>query len=220
MGEKGIRMYLPKAFALDDPAAIARLLRENAFALLITADSEAGIQASHLPLRVEFDSASRPLRVFGHLARANPQAAALRAAAEAKAEALAIFSGPHAYVSPSHYQPGPAVPTWNYLSVQVRGRLQTIETPEAVLADLGQLVADYEDSRPVPWRLEGQEPEFLGRQLRGILAFELVEPRVAAKAKLSQNRPAGDREAVARAMQTEEPALAAWMEALGLSSQP
>jgi len=207
-------MYLPKAFALEDPEAVARLLREEAFALLVTADAEAGIQASHLPLRVEFDADGAPLRVFGHLARANPQCAAIARAAAAGSEVLAVFGGPHAYVSPSLYRPGPAVPTWNYLAVELRGRLRLLEEPEAVLAELRGLVADYETGRAEPWSLDGQAPDFLAKQLRGILAFELREPRVAAKAKLSQNRSPEDRAGVLQGLRTEAPALADWMERL------
>lgn len=205
-------MYLPKAFALEDPAALARLLRAEPFALLITADAESGIQASHLPLRVDFDPAGRPARVFGHLARANPQAEAVARAATAGTEVLAVFSGPHAYVSPSSYQPGPAVPTWNYLAAELRGRPRRIEEPEAVLAELRRLVGDYEDGRPAPWSLAEQDPAFLAKQLRGILAFELLDLEVAAKAKLSQNRSAEDRAGVLQALRAEAPALAAWME--------
>lgn len=207
-------MYLPKAFALDDPEAVARLLREEAFALLVTADAEEGIQASHLPLRVEFDTAGAPARVFGHLARANPQCAAIARAAAAGSEVLAVFGGPHAYVSPSLYRPGPAVPTWNYLAVELRGLLRLIEEPDAVLAELRGLVADYEAGRPEPWSLDGQAPDFLAKQLRGILAFELLQPRVAAKAKLSQNRSAEDRAGVLQGLRSEAPALADWMERL------
>lgn len=207
-------MYLPKAFALDDPEVVARLLREEAFALLVTADAEAGIQASHLPLRVAFDTAGAPARVFGHLARANPQCAAIARAAAAGSEVLAVFGGPHAYISPSHYRPGPAVPTWNYLAVELRGRLRLIEEPEAVLAELRGLVGDYEAGRAEPWSLEGQDPDFLAKQLRGILAFELPRPRVAAKAKLSQNRSAEDRAGVLQGLRAEAPALADWMERL------
>lgn len=208
-------MFTPPAFRLEQPAAIAELLATRSFALLVTAGPE-GPEATHLPLlhRPQED------RLCGHLAAANPQCESLRRLAREGGRALAVFSGPHAYVSPSLYRPGPAVPTWNYLAVQVSGPVALLEAAETETL-LEELVETYEAGRPEPWSSAGQDPAFLAKMRRGVLGFAIATERVEAKAKLSQNRPAEDRAGVAAGLAAEaDPearATAGWMHRLGIA---
>ncbi|MEX2628783.1 MAG: FMN-binding negative transcriptional regulator [Tistlia sp.] len=214
-------MFTPPAFRLDDPESIAALIAGRAFALLVTAGAE-GPEANHLPLlhRPAVAPANPGQgRLYGHLAAANPQCASLRRLAEEGGRALAVFSGPHAYVSPGLYRPGPAVPTWNYLAVQVSGPVTLLDDGETE-ALLSALTETYEADRPQPWRLDGQDPAGLARLRRAVLGFAIATERVEAKAKLSQNRSAEDRAGVAAGLAAEaDPEAretAAWMRRLGI----
>lgn len=215
-------MYVPDHFCLDDPAAVAELLRAHGFALLVTAGAE-GVQASHIPLLLDGDLAEPgAARLLGHLARANPQVRELERLAAEGGEALAVFQGPHAYVSPRWYAPGPAVPTWNYLAVHVYGPIRPVGEPVALRALMARLIATYEAGAAEPYALDGQDPDFVARMLRGIYAFELPVARLEAKAKLSQNRSPEDRARVAAALEREGAgqATAAWMHRLDAPPGP
>ena len=191
-------MYLPDPFALHDQAAIAGLLQRHSFALLVTAAGGAP-QASHLPFL--YDPGRGPKgRLTAHLARANPQAAELERLAAEGGEALVVFQGPHAYVSPTWYGAAPAVPTWNYLAVHAYGTPEIVAEPARVRAVLERLVAVHESALPEPWSLDGQKDTFVATMIRGILAFEIPVARLDAKAKLNQNKPAEERLAAAAAL--------------------
>jgi transcriptional regulator len=180
-------MYIPRAFELHDPDAIRRILDGYGFALLVT--SEDGVpEATHLPLLYDPEPAPHG-RLLGHFARANGQGRRLETAAQENREVLAVFQGPHSYVSPNDYGPGPAtVPTWNYLAVHVYGVPQPMTSAEDVRALLGRLTTRHEAGRRRPWSPAELEPDFMARMLRGVFAFEIAITRVQAKAKLSQNR--------------------------------
>lgn len=132
----------------------------------------------------------------GHLARANPQWRNL----QAEVEALAIFHGPEAYVSPSWY-PGKAthakvVPTWNYVQVEARGPLQVFDDAQALRAFLARLTAAHESGRPAPWRLEDAPADYLDAQLRAIVGIEIPVRALNGKWKMSQNKDAAERAGV------------------------
>ncbi|MDJ0971746.1 MAG: FMN-binding negative transcriptional regulator [Kiloniellales bacterium] len=211
-------MYVPEVFGLDAAAAGA-LVRDNSFGLLVTVSAQGLPQASHLPFLFEAptgEAAGEPQgRLLGHLARANPQWHDLAALAAADGKALVVFQGAHGYVSPSWYAPGPAVPTWNYLAVHIYGRPRILEAEPEVAAILDRLVAAHEAGAAKPWSQDGQDPKYLARMRRGIVAFEIPVARMEAKAKLSQNRSAADRrqviEALEAAQDPEARALAAEM---------
>lgn len=211
-------MFLPAAFRLDDRSAVNRLMAERSFALLVTSGPE-GPEASHLPLLHRPGEASSTGCLLGHLSAANPQCASLRRLADTGEPALAVFSGPHAYVSPSLYRPGAAVPTWNYLAVQVRGAVTLLgdaETAELLQA----LTRTYEQGRAEPWELAGQDEAMLAKLRRNVLGFAIALDRVEGKAKLSQNRAAEDRAGVVAGLAAEDDpearATAAWMRRLGI----
>ena len=133
----------------------------------------------------------------GHVARPNPQAADL----DDGAEVLAIFPGPHAYISPGWYEAGPAVPTWNYASVHAYGTARAIRDPEWLRDMLDRLSARHEAREAAPWRMRDLPPSYLESMLRGIVGFEIAVSRLEGKFKLSQNRPASDRPRIIAALE-------------------
>jgi transcriptional regulator len=178
-------LYVPSHFRVDDPKVIDAFIARHAFATLVTAGPE-GLHVSHLPLVAERDGRGR-LRLLGHVARANPQARAL----ETAAQLIAIFQGPHAYVSPTWYENHPAVPTWNYAVVHAHGRARLLD--EASLRELlEKLSSTYEAGNATPWRLQDAPREFIDKLVGVIAGFSIEVERVEAKFKLSQNRPGED----------------------------
>ncbi len=190
-------MYTPAHFDASDPAFCHAVVRAYPFGVLVVDGT-----ASHLPFLVDSDGANGTL--VAHVARASPHADAVVRGAEA----LAIFTGPHGYVSPTWYATAPAVPTWNYCAVHARGRLH--ELPDAA-AYLDRLAATFDPS----WRLAAQPADYQAKMVRGIVAFALPIDELHGKAKLSQNRSDADREGVIAALEHSDVAsdheLARWM---------
>jgi transcriptional regulator len=134
---------------------------------------------------------------LGHIARANPQVADL----DRGGEALAIFLGPHAYVSPTWYTAGPAVPTWNYTAVHAYGEVRAIRDPAWLRDMVGRLSERHEAREPtLPWRMQDLPETYLAGMLNGIVGIELAVSRLEGKFKLSQNRPMADRPRIAAAL--------------------
>ena len=185
-------VYLPPHFTETREEVLLAHIERHDFGLLVT--QSGGLIASQVPFLVERRDGK--LYLLGHLARPNPQCAALDAG-----EALAIFSGPHAYVSPGWYAAGPAVPTWNYASVHAYGAVRAIADRDWLEGLLGRLSARHEAREAAPWRMQDQPEAFLGGMLGGILGFELAVDRLEGKFKLSQNRPAGDRPRIIAALE-------------------
>jgi transcriptional regulator len=191
-------MYVPNVFALTDAEAIAEVMREYDFALLVTAPGGTP-RASHLPVLHDPARGDKGT-LLAHMARANPQWKDFAKLADGGGEALAVFQGPHAYVSPNWYGPGAAVPTWNYVAVHAYGVPQIVDDPARVRALLDRLVQVQERGSRAPWSMESQDGEYLERMMRGIVAFEIPVTRLEAKAKLSQNKGLEDRRAVIAAL--------------------
>jgi len=188
--------YVPGHFRVDDAATLEDFVARNGFATLVSTGPE-GLWTSHVPLLVGRGGDGR-LRLEGHMARANAHWASL----ESAAEVLAIFGGPHAYVSPSWYAHHPSVPTWNYAVVHARGKARIVE-PEALPALLARLTRKYEEGRPAPWRMEDLPAEFTPKLLAAIVGFEIAVERLEGKFKLSQNRRPADLEGVIAALEAE-----------------
>ena len=186
-------MYLPTAFRQDDLAELHAQILANPFALLASADSE-GVQASHLPLLLAPEEGELGT-LYGHFARANPHWRTLQGT-----EALAVFSGPDAYISPSWYatkaEHGKVVPTWNYIAVHARGPVQLIEEPERLLQIVSRLTDRHEATRAQPWAVSDAPRDYLDNMLRAIVGFAVPIRRLEGKWKLSQNRSAADRAGV------------------------
>lgn len=205
-------MYVPSQFEETDRARLRQLVRRYSFATLVTAGRGEPF-ATHLPLLLETREDGQDV-LLGHMARANPHWRQF----EGEQEALAVFHGPHAYVSPSWYEPGPAVPTWNYIAVHAYGRPRSFEDTERLMALLRRSVDAYEANRPSPWPFELPE-DYLARMVGAIVGFEMPLARIEGKLKLSQNRSVVDQARVARALRNtgnpQDTEVAAWMDQLG-----
>jgi len=183
-------MFIPPQFALEDPARILDLIESYNFALLVTAP--AGMpRAVHLPFL--YDPAAGPNgTLYAHMARANPQWQDFAALEAAGGEAMVIFQGPHAYISPNDYRSDkPNVPTWNYLAVHAYGRPRVMAEAARVGDLLARLSAKHEAPRAEPWRFADLPEEFTAAMMKGIVAFEMPLTRLDAKAKLGQNKTRG-----------------------------
>ncbi|MGL4463748.1 MAG: FMN-binding negative transcriptional regulator [Planctomycetia bacterium] len=188
-------MYIPPAFRVDDLPTLHAFARRHFFATLVSVDAGGRPTAVRLPLLLTADDA--PLGVLeGHTARANTQAL------EAVGESLAMFDGPHAYVSPTWYAAEDVVPTWNYAAVHAYGQLEIVDDPAAVLGMLGRLMEVVEGGRPVPWTME-RSGAIAEKLLPGIVAFRLRIARWEGKFKLSQNHPLERRRRVAAALEAD-----------------
>jgi transcriptional regulator len=189
-------MYQPahRKFEVEDAAAYLAELCALVPATLVTHGPD-GFRASILPML--FDAADGPNGYLrGHLARGNPQwreiEASIAAGGDGAAEALAIFDGPDAYVSPAWYEEkrltGKVVPTWNYVTAQAHGTISTIHDPDWLIPHVARLVERHESGRPDPWALSDAPDDYVQMQARAIVGLELRIARVEAKAKLTQNR--------------------------------
>jgi transcriptional regulator len=185
-------MYQPAhgRFAVTDPAALLADLAQQVPATLVTLGPD-GLHASILPML--FDPTDGPHGTLrGHLARPNPQ----WRDASSEVEALAIFDGPEAYVSPALYEEkrltGKVVPTWNYVTVLAHGPLVQRHEPDWLLAHVRRLVERHEAGRSDPWSIDDAPDGYVETQVRAIVGLELRITRLEAKRKLSQNRSAAD----------------------------
>ncbi|EYD78137.1 Transcriptional regulator [Rubellimicrobium mesophilum DSM 19309] len=187
-------MYTPPAFRLDDLPELHAILRASRLATLVTATDE-GLLATPLPLFVVPDEG--PLgTLYGHVARANPQWSR-----PPRGEALALFAGPDAYVTPSWYatkqEHGRVVPTWNYVAVHAHGTPEFFDDPDRLLDVVTRLTDLHESARPEPWTVADAPERFVQGQLKGIVGLRLPIARLEGKRKMSQNRSAEDRAGVA-----------------------
>jgi transcriptional regulator len=183
-------MYTPAAFVEDDPDRIAQFFVEHPMAQLVTM-TDAGLVATPLPLLYEqaaegFDS------LVGHVARANQQWSESMPAVEA----LAIFTGPNAYVSPnwspSKEQHGRVVPTWNYETVHVRGRFVVHDETDWKRALVTRLTQRHEAQFEKQWSVDDAPPDYIESMLKAIVGIEVQITSIEAKRKLSQNKPPAD----------------------------
>lgn len=204
-------MYTPSRFAISDLSLAQQLIAEHPLALLIGPDADQQSFVSHIPLSVIEDEQGWMLE--GHMARANPHWNWL----SQQTTALAVFSGPSAYVSPKHYEDLQQVPTWNYLAVHVYGSLSLIDEPKDKDALLKRLIGRHEPAYAAQWR--GLPEEYQHRMLQAIVGFRLRVTRWEGKFKLSQNRSAAERERIQQSYRegtAQEQSVAQWMARLGL----
>ncbi|MCA9056924.1 MAG: FMN-binding negative transcriptional regulator [Planctomycetaceae bacterium] len=191
-------MYTPPHFAETDPATLHRFMEQHSFATLVSLDGEGVPQASHLPLLLDRDRGEQG-ELIGHWARANPQAE--RKDGET---VIAIFHGPHAYISPTWYQTTNVVPTWNYVAVHVTGTVSVDDSLDARRDCVRRTVDYYESTRPQPWSLDTPDPEFVDRLLNAIVCFRIRIQRIEGKWKLSQNHDLERRSRVIAALREEK----------------
>ena len=191
-------MYSPPVFAETDPDTLHRLIRENSFGLLISHGPE-GPKATHVPFLLVPGGAHGLGRLTCHVARENPQ---WRGIADA-GPVLAVFSGPHAYVTPGWYTRRNTVPTWNYLAVQARGPAEAVHDPARLRRLVDDLAAIHEAGRPEPWDASEIAAPAMDKLLGGIVGIEIAIDRLEGKRKLSQNRSAGDRAGVIAGLRSD-----------------
>ena len=187
-------VYLPPVFTETRPEILIAHIERYDFGLLIS-HGEHGLVSSHVPFLVE--RRGDQLYLQGHLARPNPQVSNLAQGNEV----LAVFSGPHAYISPRWYASGPAVPTWNYADVHAYGAVRPIDDADWLRDLLRRLSQRHESGSETPWRMEDQPADYMAGMLRGIVGFEISVTRLEGKFKLSQNRPAADRPRIIAALE-------------------
>jgi transcriptional regulator len=192
-------VYLPPAFTEARPEVLVSHIERYDFGLLVSHGSGA-LVASHIPFLVEHGGDQ--LHLHGHLARPNPQVADLAGSGEV----LAIFPGPHAYISPKWYATGPSVPTWNYIDVHAYGTIRLIEDRGWLQGFLGRLSERHETRNPLPWRMQDLPETYVRGMLEGIIGLEIAVTRLEGKYKLSQNRPAADRLRVVAALEAQHDA--------------
>ncbi|QIP16068.1 FMN-binding negative transcriptional regulator [Spirosoma aureum] len=174
-------MYIPHAFQETDRPTLLQFVRDNSFALLVTTGYDGIPVATHLPIELLADTDGQ-FQLVGHLAKANPQWKLLGQ----NRPALAVFSGPHSYISSSWYD-HVNVPTWNYLSVQITGRT-TMLTDGETLDFLRQQVDRYEAHSAHPVSVESMTVDYVRKQMSGVVAFRMTIDTMQGAAKLSQNR--------------------------------
>jgi transcriptional regulator len=200
-------IYIPPLFRVEERRALVDFVEANAFGTLVTS-GPGGLDVSHIPFLVEA-APDGHVRLLGHLARANGQWKAL----EAAERVMAIFHGPHAYVSPTWYEHHPAVPTWNYAVVHAEGTVRALDDG-GVRDVIARLSARYESGNQPPWRMQDLTPEFTASMVKAIGGFAIEVEKIEGKFKLSQNRPGNDAVRVADALEARgERELAALMRA-------
>jgi len=192
-------VYLPPAFRQDSVVVLHEAIRRAGLATLVTQAAD-GLIASHVPFLLDPEPAPYGTLV-GHLARPNPQAKG------ATGDALAIFLGPDAYITPSWYatkrETGKVVPTWNYVAIHAAGPIEFFNDSDRLLELVTRLTERHEGDRAAPWAVSDAPAEFVQGMLRGIVGFSLRIARLEGKWKMSQNRPEADRAGVVAGLAAE-----------------
>jgi transcriptional regulator len=183
-------MYIPPAFRETDLPFIHQTMQAAGLASLVTVTAN-GLVCTPLPLFLD-DSEGEMGTLYGHVAKANPQWKTAPVG-----EALAIFMGPDAYITPSWYEgksrDGKVVPTWNYVAVHTYGDVEFFEEADRLLDVVTRLTNLHEALRSRPWAVGDAPPDFVQAQLRGIVGVRMSITRIEAKRKMSQNRKLEDR---------------------------
>ena len=201
-------MYVPHAFRENDVEKLVGFMRAHSFATLVSV-LEGVPFASHIPLVVRWREGV--VQLLGHVAKANPHWKAV-----GDGESLAIFTGPHAYISPSLYEKRESVPTWNYIAVHAYGvpRILTLADLRELLTEMLDAIIDtYDPAYRDQWN--EQSDRFREGMLNGIVGFVMTVTRLEGKYKLSQNRSSADQRTVAHALlQSADPTIAGVGEAM------
>jgi transcriptional regulator len=186
-------MYIPKYAENNEVPAIIDFIKHHAFGILVS-QSEYKLVATHIPLEFSTDNT----KLFGHISKANPQWKNFNNSAEV----LAIFTGPHAYISSSWYD-HENVPTWNYIAAHVYGKISIIEGEE-LYQSLKRLTDKYEASSSKPISVEGMSPEYVRKSIKGLVGFEIEITNIEAAYKLSQNRDQKNHQRIIQELEKRE----------------
>lgn len=191
-------MYQPEHFRLDDRDALHDVMRAHPLGQLISAGAS-GLQANPVPFVLHADDGNQGL-LRTHLARPNAQ---WRDFVDG-CDVLVIFQGPQAYVTPSWYaakkEHGKVVPTWNYVTVQVRGRATAVQEGRWLVRHVNSMSDQQEEPLDHPWAVRDAPEPFITALTRGIVGVEIAITAISGKFKMSQNRPEADRQGVVKGM--------------------
>jgi len=190
-------VYIPEYFRVRDHEDAIKFMRANPFAILISS-TDAGPFATHLPLFVRAEKGDEKVVLRGHVAKANPHWRYL----EQQPQCLAIFHGPHSYISPTNYTVHESVPTWNYGAVHLYGTARVFSSPEALQGVLHELIGTFEPAYATQWA--SLDEPFRERMLQQIVGFEIEVTKIEAKFKLNQNRSREDQENVIASLENAE----------------
>ncbi len=183
-------MYTPKHFTITELARAYDIIQENSFATLYSQHNGMPF-ATHLPLTLDKENTY----LYGHFARPNPQWKDIE-----NQTVLAIFQGPHCYISPSWYETNKAVPTWNYVTVHVYGEIELLEDEQELIGSLYDMVLKYEAPNS-SYGLQDLDPTFLDGMNKGIQGFKIKINKIEGKEKLSQNHSLQRRELVVQQLE-------------------
>ena len=194
-------MYVPEAFAETDLTTLHALMREHPLATVVSLCGDQ-LQASHVPLVLYPDEG--PFGTLrGHLARANPH----WSTHDRAVDALCVFHGPEAYITPSWYESkkehGKVVPTWNYVTVHASGPLNVVKDADWLLRNVNAVTDQQEAQRAERWKVSDAPDRYVQTMLRGIVGIEICIAQIEGKWKLSQNRPDEDRKGVVHGLAAE-----------------
>ncbi|MDO8719450.1 MAG: FMN-binding negative transcriptional regulator [Polaromonas sp.] len=202
--------YLPTHFEETDTAELHALVAACPLATWVV-PHQGELLVNHIPFLLDVGRGAHGTLV-GHVARANPVWQAL------SASSVAVFTGPQAYVSPNWYPGkqahGKAVPTWNYATVHAHGVPEAFDDPARLLALVTRLTQVHEASQAQPWQVQDAPADYLASMLKAIVGIEIPVQRWVGKWKVSQNRPAADRQGVVAGLMAQGSDAAAQMAAL------
>ncbi|WP_406687867.1 FMN-binding negative transcriptional regulator [Rossellomorea vietnamensis] len=197
-------MYIPKDFKITDESVTFGVIEQHSFATLFSQHDGKPV-ATHLPLLLNKEKT----HLYGHFARPNPQWKEIE-----QQTVLAVFHGPHCYISPSWYETNQTVPTWNYVSVHVYGEVELNEDDHELVESLHELVSTFE-APDSSYSLGDLDPALLAGMSKGVQGFKIKINQMEGKAKLSQNHSTERQERVIRELEqkpsTDEQQIAAWM---------
>ncbi|WP_411824570.1 FMN-binding negative transcriptional regulator [Leptospira sp. 'Mane'] len=186
-------MYTPKPFTITDSQIINQIIYDNSFATLISG-KESSLTATHIPLLLNPSEQA----LFGHMARQNPQGEALD-----DQDVLAIFHGPHTYISPSWYETNKSVPTWNYISIHVYGKASLVKDENELRNSLDDLILKYE-GKDSPFFLKNMDVKYIDALIKGIIGIKIKITKLEATAKLSQNHSLERKNLVIQALEKQK----------------
>ncbi len=190
-------MYIPPYYKETDEPKLVEFMNANSFAVLINSQNN-NLRATHLPFIIE--KRNDKIHLISHMAKANPQWKEFT-----ENELLIIFQGPHAYISPTHYEKKQNVPTWNYIAVHAFGKATIIENPQSIIAVLEKTIHTYETSYIEQWK--GLSDEYKNGMIKGIVAFEIEVSRLEGKFKLSQNKTKIEQQNIVTAFEKSDDSL-------------
>jgi len=187
-------MYIPPYYREEDKNKLTGFMLAHNFANLISSNNNVPV-ATHLPFVIE--QRGEKLYLVSHMAKANPQWQNF-----ADNELLIIFQGPHAYISPQHYEKQQNVPTWNYIAVHAYGKARIIDKEGDVINLMERTIHTFEKEFYDQWKT--LSPAYISGMLKAIVAFEIEVTKLEGKYKLSQNKTKNEQQRIINAFEKNE----------------